>query len=114
LAIAVGAIFVARVNAICAAILLAVAITVSGATRPQQPTRTASGNASQAGEKRADSRRDFVSDGVCRECHSTIAETYLRTNHHLTSQLPSKESIAGKFSGGENILKTRDPICTSA
>lgn len=109
MAIAVGSIFVARVNAICAAILLAVAITVGGATRPQQPTRTASGNASQAVEKRADCRRDFVGEGVCRDCHSRIAETYLRTNHHLTSQLPSKESIAGKFSGDENILKTQNP-----
>lgn len=99
----------ARVNAICAAILLVVEITVASAIRPQQPARTASGGTSPARERRADSRRDFVGDGVCRECHSTIAETYLRTNHHLTSQLPSKESIAGKFSGGENILKTRDP-----
>ena len=31
----------------------------------------------------------------------------MHTNHHLTSQLPSKESVAGKFTGGENILKTR-------
>jgi hypothetical protein len=38
-----------------------------------------------------------------------IAETYLRTNHHLASRLPSKESIAGKFNAGDNILTTRDP-----
>jgi hypothetical protein len=38
-----------------------------------------------------------------------IAETYLPTNHHLTSQLPSKESIAGKSNAGDNILTTRDP-----
>jgi hypothetical protein len=38
-----------------------------------------------------------------------IAVTYLRTNHQLTSQLPSKESIAGKFNAGDNILTTRDP-----
>jgi hypothetical protein len=38
-----------------------------------------------------------------------IAVTYLRTNHHLTSQLPSKESIAGKSNAGDNILTTRDP-----
>ena len=98
-----------RTNVTCAAILLIVAITVAGATRPQQSARTDSGRASPAGDKRADGRSDFVGDGVCQECHSTIAETYLRTNHHLTSQLPSKESIAGKFSDGKNILKTQDP-----
>ena len=42
-------------------------------------------------------QRDFVGEDVCQACHSRIAETYLSTNHHLTSQLPSKESIAGKF-----------------
>jgi len=59
--------------------------------------------------KAGDAQRDFVRDNVCQPCHQTIAETYLRTNHHLTSQLPSKESIAGRFTAGENVLKTRDP-----
>jgi hypothetical protein len=38
-----------------------------------------------------------------------IAETYLRTNHHLASRRSSKESIAGKFNAGDDILTTRDP-----
>ena len=99
----------ASVSAICGTILLIIEIAVAGAPRPQQPASTSSGGAKQAAEKSTDGRRNFVGDGVCRECHSTIAETYAHTNHHLTSQLPSKESIAGKFSDGDNILKTRDP-----
>ena len=98
-----------RARTISTAILLIIEIGVAAAIRPQQAARVMSGRGSQAEEKRGDGQRDFVGDGVCRECHSTIAETYAQTNHHLTSQLPSKESITGKFSGGENILKTRDP-----
>jgi hypothetical protein len=56
----------------------------------------------------APTRRDFVGDAVCRECHQEIVETYARTAHHLTSQLPTKDSIAGKFTDGANILKTSD------
>ena len=55
------------------------------------------------------SRRDFVGDAACQECHQEIGKTYAGTAHHLTSQLPSKDSILGKFAAGENILKTSDP-----
>jgi hypothetical protein len=55
------------------------------------------------------SRRDFLGDSACRECHSAIADSYLHTNHHLTSQLPSKNSIAGSFVPGANRLKTSNP-----
>jgi hypothetical protein len=55
------------------------------------------------------SRRDFVGDAACKECHSAIAETYLHTNHNLTSQLPSKNSLAGSFAPGANLLKTSNP-----
>ena len=55
------------------------------------------------------SRRDFVGDAACQECHQEIGTTYAHTAHHLTSQLPSRDSILGKFTPGENILKTGDP-----
>ncbi|MGC1202032.1 MAG: multiheme c-type cytochrome [Candidatus Acidiferrales bacterium] len=55
------------------------------------------------------SRREFVGDAACQECHQEIGKTYAGTAHHLTSQLPSKDSILGKFAAGENILKTSDP-----
>ena len=96
-------------SAIRATVLLVGGITAAGVILAQQSARTAPAVGSMATEKSLNARRDFVGDGVCQECHPTIAETYVRTNHHLTSQLPSKESIAGKFSSGENILKTQDP-----
>lgn len=64
---------------------------------------------SPASEKGAAARRDFVGDSTCQRCHREIGETYARTLHHLTSQLPSKDSIAGKFTDGANILRTSDP-----
>jgi hypothetical protein len=100
---------VLRARVIRVAILLIRGITVTGTIRPQQPAGTRPAAGASATEKRADGRRDFVRDGVCRECHQAIAETYVRTNHHLTLQLPSKESIAGQFSDGENIQEARDP-----
>lgn len=33
----------------------------------------------------------------------------MRTAHHVTSQLPERNTIAGKFDDGENILKTANP-----
>jgi cytochrome c554/c'-like protein len=55
------------------------------------------------------SRRDFLGDSACRACHSAIAGSYLHTNHFLTSQLPSKNSIVGSFVPGTNQLKTSNP-----
>jgi hypothetical protein len=40
---------------------------------------------------------------------SEIAETYFRTTHRLTSQLPRKDSIAGSFAPNANVLKTGNP-----
>jgi Cytochrome c554 and c-prime len=54
-------------------------------------------------------RRDFLGDAACQQCHQAIGNSYGRTAHHLTSQLPTKDSILGSFSRGENILKTGDP-----
>jgi Cytochrome c554 and c-prime len=57
----------------------------------------------------ASSRRDFVGDSACRECHGAIAQSYLHTAHFLTSQLPNKDSIAGSFAPGKNLLTTSNP-----
>lgn len=51
---------------------------------------------------------DNVGDDACLSCHEE-KKTYLVTAHHLTSRLPTKDSIAGKFGAGENILKTSNP-----
>jgi hypothetical protein len=57
----------------------------------------------------AASRGNFAGDGVCRECHAGIATSYAQTAHHITSQLPNRQTIAGSFAPGENLLKTSNP-----
>ncbi|MFZ0638954.1 MAG: multiheme c-type cytochrome [Candidatus Acidiferrales bacterium] len=91
----------------CAAGLIA----ASGTTAvPQQiepiHPRQASTSLNETGPA---TRSDFLGDAACRECHQEIGDAYARTAHHLTSQLPSEDSILGKFTAGENILKTGDP-----
>ena len=54
-------------------------------------------------------REDYVGDGACRSCHAGIEQTYVRTGHHLTTQLPSESSISGKFTANSNVLRTADP-----
>jgi Cytochrome c554 and c-prime len=51
----------------------------------------------------------YVGDQACRSCHQQETNTYFETAHHLTSQMPSEHSILGKFSAGENILRTSNP-----
>jgi hypothetical protein len=77
---------------------------------PHQTEPIRPGRASTSVDERGPAtRRDFLGDATCGECHEKIAETYARTAHHLTSQLPTNDSILGKFTVGENILKTGDP-----
>jgi hypothetical protein len=77
---------------------------------PQQTDSLHPGQTSTSVDQRGPAtRRDFLGDAACGECHQEIGETYARTAHHLTSQLPAKDSILGKFTAGENILKTSDP-----
>jgi hypothetical protein len=51
----------------------------------------------------------YAGDAACRTCHQDKVDTYLSTAHHLTSQAADQNSILGKFSDGENILKTSNP-----
>ena len=51
---------------------------------------------------------DYAGDDKCLSCHRD-QKTYNETAHYLTSTLPAKNSIAGKFRQGENILKTSNP-----
>jgi len=60
-------------------------------------------------QKGPTTRADFLGDAACQECHQAIGDTYARNGHHLTSQLPSKNSVLGNFTAGANILKTGDP-----
>jgi hypothetical protein len=49
-----------------------------------------------------------VGDEQCLSCHQK-QKSYLSTAHHRTSTQATKDSIAGKFEEGKNILKTREP-----
>lgn len=51
---------------------------------------------------------DFAGTAKCLSCHQD-KKGFLETSHQLTSRLPTKTSIGGKFSDGENILKTSNP-----
>jgi hypothetical protein len=51
-------------------------------------------------------RAGYSGDGACQGCHTAQSATYLRTAHHLTSQLAGPESILGKFGPGENAMQT--------
>ncbi|MFZ0037076.1 MAG: ammonia-forming cytochrome c nitrite reductase subunit c552 [Candidatus Acidiferrales bacterium] len=81
----------------------------AGAAPPQTVPSHSGGAGTSVDETAPSSRADFLGDAACQECHQEISVTYARTGHHLTSQLPTKESILGKFSDGANILKTSDP-----
>ncbi|MGB6391167.1 MAG: multiheme c-type cytochrome [Candidatus Acidiferrales bacterium] len=93
--------------------LACAAALVAATGRPAVPQQTEPVHPAQAHTSvdlaASASRRDFVGDAACQECHQEIGKTYAGTAHHLTSQLPSKDSILGKFTPGENILKTSDP-----
>jgi Cytochrome c554 and c-prime len=76
----------------------------------QQSTTPHAADAKPPARNRSSSvRREPTGDAACRECHSAIAETFQRTAHHLTSQPPTKDSIAGSFVPGANVLKTSNP-----
>ncbi len=78
------------------------------AQAPASPGNSPQSPVSPSGKKLATSD-DYVGDEACRSCHQEKANKYQRTAHHLTSQLPNKHSIAGKFSPGSDILETANP-----
>jgi hypothetical protein len=92
---------------VCAASLIAGSGTPA-ARQHAEPVLPVQANASVA-EKAPATRGDFLGDAACQECHQEISSTYAHTAHHLTSQLPTKDSILGSFMSGQNVLKTGDP-----
>ena len=52
----------------------------------------------------------YVGDQPCRSCHEQETNLYFETAHHLTSQMPSKHSVLGKFGTGEKTLRTSNPV----
>ena len=56
----------------------------------------------------SDPRPGYTGDAKCLSCHPKQKE-FPRTAHHLTSQTATRESIAGSFAPGKNVLKTPEP-----
>jgi Cytochrome c554 and c-prime len=52
---------------------------------------------------------NYVGDSACQSCHQSQFDSYHQTSHFLTSMAPSHDSILGKFTRGDNILKTANP-----
>lgn len=65
--------------------------------------------AAQSSPQTAQPAATYVGDAACRSCHQERAETFHRTAHYLTSQLPEKASILGKFTPDGNVMKTSNP-----
>jgi hypothetical protein len=57
-------------------------------------------------ENSASLRVGYGGDKACQACHRAWSESYVRTAHHLTSQLADAGSILGTFGAGENPLQT--------
>jgi len=55
------------------------------------------------------SSHDYAGDETCSSCHAQQANAFLHTAHHLTSQLADRNSIAGNFREGTNLLRTSNP-----
>ena len=51
----------------------------------------------------------YAGDAVCQSCHQEKVETFHHTSHYLTSRLPGKDSIPGKFTPDANVMKTSNP-----
>jgi len=54
------------------------------------------------------SGKNAVGDATCLSCHREKA-SFEATAHRLTARLPSRETIAGSFRSGENVLRTPNP-----
>jgi hypothetical protein len=49
-----------------------------------------------------------LSDATCLSCHAREA-AFERTAHRVTSRLPTRDAVAGRFDAGANELRTRNP-----
>jgi hypothetical protein len=54
-------------------------------------------------------RANYVGDGACAQCHREKVDSFHQTSHYLTSRLPDKSSILGKFTKDSNTRGTSNP-----
>jgi hypothetical protein len=54
----------------------------------------------------------YIGDEACRTCHSEEFKGYEQTRHHRTSQVPTRATVLGKFTPGNDTMDTLDPQVT--
>lgn len=93
-------------------VVLSVVLLTFGAQKqsPSRSTPMADDASKFSSENKVAGRRDdYVGDEACNACHRQKVEAFHQTAHHLTSRIPTKESILGDFTPKHNVLKTADP-----
>ncbi len=70
-------------------------------------------SSSAQGAPSFEQRAGYAGDSACLSCHQKESTSYLKTAHHLTSQLASAASVHGHFAKGENVLTIVDPTNTA-
>lgn len=58
-------------------------------------------------------RPGYVGDAACLRCHQQQSSSFIHTAHHLTSQLPTSQSVHGSFLSGSNTLTIVDPAANT-
>lgn len=53
-------------------------------------------------------RKNYAGDTSCTPCHKAQSHSYQQTGHHLTSQLPTANSVHGSFRNGGNSVTIVD------
>lgn len=81
-------------------VLLLALLSAAPCAAPRTSTGPGSPDASDPG---------YVGALACAECHAKEYEAFRQTAHNLSSRLASEETVLGRFTPGNNILKTRDP-----
>src|SRR5271169_980887 len=92
--------------AICFVLMMTAA---ASQTRPSQSSPSATAAQSTPPAAKPGSRPDYVGDAVCQSCHQDKVEAFHHTSHYLTSRLPEKDSVLGKFTPDANVMKTSNP-----
>jgi hypothetical protein len=90
-------------------LLLTVGSYSAGARPQQQPSDPASRQTISASSAEKPGHAGYVGDAVCSSCHQDKIQAFSLTAHRRTSQLPSADSVAGKFTPSDNTMKTVDP-----
>ncbi len=50
----------------------------------------------------------FLGTQACQACHQEKYDSFVQTAHHLTSRPATGEAIAGSFTAGANVMRTKD------